>query len=565
MIRYRPYQAQLENEVFAAWESGARGVMVRSPTGSGKTVLIGGVTKRLGVRTVAGAHRAELNISMSIAFARFGLRHRLIASKELTAVITREHVRRFGHHYVDPLANIAVASIDTLVNWNDPWLEGAGLFIPDEGHHVLRENKWGRCFAKMPKALAFLPTATPGRPDGKGLGSCSDGIADVLIQGPQPRDLIDDGYLVDYDVVWPEASIDRSKIRVGSGGELVEEDTRRAVHDSRRLVGDVVDTYLKFAGGRRWMTFAVDVESATEIAAAFRKRHVPAEVVSAKTHPGLRRDIMERFERGDVLQLVSVDLYGEGVDVPACEGISMARPTNSRIVHDQQGGRMARVCVGREYDDVWDDLGAEGRKAAIAASVKPRGMWIDHVDNLQVHGFPDRRTDWSLLRRAVRQKPEFNDAIPLRRCLECLKPYEKDKGPTCPYCGHTHEAAAAKPRTIEEVDGALGLVPPEVLAKLRGEKAKVDGPVRFPRDLSHEARAALTKRHHERQMAQRDLRHLMDTWSACFPDKDQATKERRFFLTFDIDVLSAMALGTPDANALRERVASHIRHMGFSL
>ncbi|MCV6900934.1 helicase-related protein, partial [Escherichia coli] len=77
------------------------------------------------------------------------------------------------------------------------------------------------------------------------------------------------------------------------------------------------------------MTFAVDVESATEIALAFRKRHVNAEVVSAKTPPGLRRNIMERFEAGDVLQLVSVDLYGEGVDVPACEGISMARPTNS--------------------------------------------------------------------------------------------------------------------------------------------------------------------------------------------------------------------------------------------
>lgn len=565
MIRYRPYQAKLEDEAFAAWDAGARGVMVRAPTGSGKTVLIGGVTKRMGVRTVACAHRAPLNVSMSVAFARFGLRHRIIGQKDLVASIVAEHVRKFGRSYFDPCADLAVASVDTLVNWNDPWLEGVGLFIPDEGHHVLRDNTWGRCFEKMPIARAFLPTATPGRPDGKGLGSCADGIADVLIHGPQPRDLIDDGYLVDYDVVWPEASIDRSQIRVGSGGEVVEEDARRAVHDSRRLVGDVVDTYLNFAGGRRWMTFAVDVESATEISLAFRKRHVNAEVVSAKTPPGLRRNIMERFEAGDVLQLVSVDLYGEGVDVPACEGISMARPTNSRIVHDQQGGRMARVCVGREHEETWDEIGAEGRKAVIAASAKPRGMWIDHVDNLQVHGFPDRRTDWSLLRRAMRAKPEFNDAIPLRKCLGCLKAYEKDLGPTCPYCAHTHEPAAAKPRTIEEVDGALGLVPPEMLAKLRGEKAKVDGPVRIPRDLPHEGRIALTERHRQRQMAQRDLRHVMDTWSACFPDRDEQSRYRRFYLTFGTDVLSAMALGAPDANALRERVVSHIRHLGYSI
>ena len=98
-----------------------------------------------------------------------------------------------------------------------------------------------------------------------------------------------------------------------------------------------------------------------------------------------------------------------------------------------------------------------------------------------------------------------------------------------------------------------------------GDKAKVDGPARIPQYLGHDERRAIAERHRQRQMAQRDLRHVLDTWSACFPNRDEQSRYRRFYLTFGTDVLSAMALGAPDANALRERVVSHIRHLGYSI
>lgn len=583
----RAYQLDLENRTFDAWGSGARCVLVRLPTGGGKTVVVGRTVKRFDRPAVVAAHRKELVANLSIALARVGVRHRVIAPKEVARDIIRDHVDKVGRNHVDPNAIVCVASVDTLVRDNDPWIARSELFVPDEGHHVLRENKWGACYAKMPNARGLFPTATPGRADGCGLGRHADGFVDVMLEGPQMRDLIDWGYLVDYRVVWCESSIDRSRITTSAAtGDLNEAQNRAVTHESRRLVGDTVREYLKWTPGALGMTFAVDVESAKELAEAYRAAGVPAEAVSAKTPHALRRDIMRRYERRDILQLVNVDLYGEGVDVPACEVVSMARATGSRNVHDQQIGRMLRLAVGRDLDRRWEGMTPDERKAAIAASGKPRGWLIDHVDNIGHHGLPDRRCDYTLDRRERRAKAD-PDVIPLRRCLNpaCALPYEAVHK-CCPHClqrvcrdiecGTVFDAAlaacpvcatptsATRGRTITEVEGDLTEADPALLAQLRGEVARIDGPVRVPQHLERSAAMSLTRKHGERQQAQEALRHAIDTWAAVHGTDDDATRYRRFFHTFGVDVVSACALNAADATALRERVAARIASHGYA-
>jgi superfamily II DNA or RNA helicase len=124
---------------------------------------------------------------------------------------------------------------------------------------------------------------------------------------------------------------------------------------------------LRLAPGKLGVTFDTDVDSATETAAAFRAAGVPAEVVSAKTPDALRAQILRRFKNREILQLVNVDLFGEGFDLPAIEVVSFARATESFALYCQQFGRALRLMLAAAAAAVHADLTDEGRRAAIAA------------------------------------------------------------------------------------------------------------------------------------------------------------------------------------------------------
>src|SRR5207253_4135952 len=131
------------------------------------------------------------------------------------------------------------------------WLAQVSLWIGDEGHHFLKENEWGRGVAMFsnPSVRGLLVTATPRRADGRGLGSWNDGLADVMVLAPSMRDLINMGYLTDYQVYAPPCNIDWTKVPVGASGEFVQSALAEATKGAD-MVGDVVDQYLKIAPGK---------------------------------------------------------------------------------------------------------------------------------------------------------------------------------------------------------------------------------------------------------------------------------------------------------------------------
>ncbi len=568
MPTLRPYQQKLEDEIDAAWGAGARTVMAISPTGSGKTVLFTNVLARERGASAAIAHRRELVTQMSLALARNGVRHRVIGPKSVARDAASIHLDELGRSYIDPNARCGVVGIDSLpsLNERDPWLLQVQTWVGDEGHHFLRENKWGRGIAMFPNARGLLVTATGFRSDGNGLGRgvmlpsgkwSNDGLADTLVEGPTMRQLIEMGYLTDYRVVAPPlpSDLDFSDVPVTPTGELSPAKNRAAMHRSTKIVGDVVKHYLKFAAGKLGVTFAVDVEAATELAAAYRAAGVPAEVVSAKTPDLLRQRILKQFKRRELLQLVNVDLFGEGFDLPAIEVVSMVRKTESKGLFDQQFGRALRLMVADEYAQQWDAYTDEQRRAIIAASSKPKALIIDHVGNVERHRPPDAIRFHTLDRRERRAKPKPGDEIPLTTCLNplCLAPYERCH-PACPYCG-------AKPipgnRTAPEyVDGDLTELDPAALAALRGEVARIDGAARVPQGLDGAAAQAVKNRHVERQHAQNQLRGHIALWAGRRRDEGQGDAEimRRFYHAFGCDVLSAQALGRGDAELLAAKI-----------
>ena len=413
-MELRPYQIKIMNDIYAAWQSGAQNILAQLATGAGKTVLFSKIISNNLQHSIAIAHRVELVSQISLTLARCGVRHNLLTQNSGRREIIAIHMQELGRSYYDPHARCIVAGVDTLLRL-DPktsWFNQISLVVQDEGHHPLKDNKWGKAAALFPTARGLYPTATPVRADGRGLGRQADGIMDVLLTGPTMRDLIDMGYLTDYRIFAPPSDLDLTKVPLSAGGDYSPPKLRTAVHKSH-ITGDVVSHYLRIAPGKLGVTFAVDIEAAAEIAAEFRLWGVPAEVISSKTPDLLRAAIMGRFRRREILQLVNVDLLGEGVDVPAIEVISMARPTQSYSLYSQQFGRSLRPMEGKTH-----------------------AIIIDHVDNVLRHGLPDSPRLWSLDRRDRRSRCSDPNTIPLRTCLNdsCLAVYERVKR-VCPHCG----------------------------------------------------------------------------------------------------------------------------------
>jgi superfamily II DNA or RNA helicase len=555
-MRLRPYQFKLKQDVYAIWNENPRAnVLVRSATGSGKTVVFADIIHEHQGASVAIAHRQELVSQISLALARNGVQHRIIGPSKVRQMCIKLHMLEIGRNYIDPGARCAVAGIDTLIrmNPNDPWLHQVTLGVQDEAHHMLRDNKWGKGAVMFPNARWLGVTATPMRADGKGLGRSADGIMDNLVLAPSMRDLIGMGYLTDYRIYAPPSDIDLTDVPVTASGDFSPNPLRKAVHRSH-ITGDIVEHYLRLAPGKLGVTFAVDVESATQIAAAFNAAGVPAAVVHAETPDDQRAAIIRRFRDRQLRQLVNVDLFGEGFDLPAIEVVSFGRPTQSFPLFAQQFGRSCRIMLSEEWMQNWDSYSDEQRLAAIASSGKTRALIIDHVGNVFRHGLPDAPQIESLERRDKRSRS--NVIIPVRTCPKCAASYQRVEI-RCPYCLHVPEPQGRS--APDQVDGDLMELTPEVLERMRGA---IDAPMAFPAFAGPEIVAGIRGHWYQKKAAQEKLREMMSLWcgyqTQATSGEDLRKAQKKFYLTFGVDVMSAQALARKDAEALTEKIRASI-------
>lgn len=562
----RDFQVDLKGGIYRAWHEGARNVMGVMATGGGKTVVFSDIVKEMDQPACLISHRQELVGQAAMALNREEVPHSIIAPAAIQRQIIQLEMESYGRSFYNPRAPVRVAGVDTLLNHdtNDRWLQQVALIVQDEGHHVLRENKWGSAMEMFSaNARGLFMTAHAKRGDNKGLGREADGLVDRLVLGPHGRELINRGFLCDYRLIAPPDTTDMSDVHVTASGEFSPVELRKAIHRNKSIVGDVVGHYLRFAPGALGITFAVDIEAATEIAAGYRKAGIPAEIITAKTPLFVRGQLMRQFRARQILQLVSVDVLGEGVDVPAVEVISMARHTASFQLYAQQFGRGLRLMLTDEQNATWHTRTDQQRLAEIATSRKPKAIIIDHVNNYDRHGLPDVQQQYSLNRpeRRIRGKVA-DDAIPLRPCLNesCaayLQPYEVVL-PGCPVCGF--KPAPMRRGTPEQVEGDLVELDPEVLKQLRGEIARIDNPVQLPKGVDHITGMAIRKRHVERQEAQQSMRGAERLWRGWQHHQGRGEREaqQRFFFKFGIDVATAHTLNSKDAAELEARIRADL-------
>lgn len=571
-MKLRPlYQQPDFDAVHDLWNLGFKNVLLVEPTGGGKTVIFCKVMHNHKGGSVAIAHRHELVSQISMALAAEGILHRVIGGKKIIKWLHFCHERKFGRSFVDPNAWQAVASVDTLVSKSTRrnlanWFPQVTLWVQDEAHHQLRGNKWGTAAKLFPNAKGLGVTATPLRADGKGLGRHADGLFDIMHVGPSMRQLIDWGYLTDYtdadgkmNIYCPPSDMDFSKQEVGAAGDYNPKQLRAVAKDSE-IVGDVVEHYLRIAPGKLGFTFAPDVETAIDIANKFNAAGVPAKMVCGDTPTDERTQAMEKFGRRELLQIVSVDLFGEGTDIPALEVISFARKTESFSLFAQQFGRVLRLMIDEGLYPTWDDLTSEMRKWHISQSQKPHAIIIDHVGNVIRHGGPpDMSRDWTLDSRDKRSSGP-GDTLPLRACAECTKPYKRHKK-FCPHCGHYPEPAA---RTSPEfVDGDLLELDAETLAELRRARDKTLGAAPNPHGYGQLAVLGAHARHAEKQEALSQLQDWVAWWAGVqmHLGHNESESYRIFNHRFGMDVLTAQGGTRAEMEKLARKVSTDVERL----
>jgi DNA repair protein RadD len=561
------FQADVQGRGFQAWaEPNVFNLIEVMPTGGGKTVLMGDTIQKFNTATCAIAHRQELVSQISLALNRENIPHAIHAPKPVIQAILKVHHETHGYSRYSYRSDIRVAGVDSLRDFEskDGWLSRVGLVVQDEGHHVLRANKWGKAMALFPNARGLLLTAHALRADGCGLGRTGSGVADRLILGPSCRDLINRGFLTDYETYCPSNDLDFSGVQVSrETGEYIQPQLRAATHKSKQLVDDVVKWYLNVAGGKLGVTFAVDIDEAKKMAAAYNKAGVPAEIITSKTPITVRSKFMRLFRARRLLQLVSVDCLGEGVDVPAIEVVSMARRTASFQVYAQQLGRALRIMVEDAQARAWSSYGDGERLACIAASRKRKAIIIDHVGNTayfaQYHGPPCSRQFYDL---NDHDGPARRPLDSLRPCIGCAKPYERYRI-ECPYCGHVPEMVQRS--TPDQVEGDLVLLDPKVLESMRQNVTSFD----TAPNVSNYSPAVATFQlaiHGKKMSGQASLRHAMLLWGGWCNSQinDDRVMFKKFYATFGIDVLGAQTLGVADAGALEQRIRTDLLSHGVA-
>ncbi len=403
MLQLRPYQIDLVEHARAALRGGCKRLLIQSATGSGKTVLVANMlatAARKGKRAWFCVHRKELLEQSVQTFVEAADIH--------TGIIAAGQPS-------DATAPVQVCSVASLKRRMSA-LQPPDLIVWDECHHVPSAS-WSAIASAVPNAHQLGLTATPQRLDGKGLAD----YFDRLILGPSVADLITQGYLSPYRLFAPGTVNTDGMHRVA--GDFNKAEVSTAMQSST-VVGDAVATYRQHADHGRALVFVWSLDASRNLAAAFTGAGIVAAHVDGETPADERKRAMQAFRAGDISVICNVDLFGEGLDVPAVDAVFLLRPTDSLGLYLQQCGRGLRPSPG---------------KAAVRI--------FDHVGNWTRHGLPDEARAWSLDSAPKKSR----EASKSKRCPFCFA-VSPPGAFVCVDCGRDFPR---KPREVQQVDGPL--------------------------------------------------------------------------------------------------------------
>ncbi|TWG26242.1 superfamily II DNA or RNA helicase [Actinoplanes teichomyceticus] len=353
-IRLEPFQERLLERIEVARQNGWHHNLLVSATGTGKTVMAAvdyaRLRKRLGrARLLFIAHRREI-LQQSLSTFRHAIRDYTFGDLWL------------GGHRPEAYDHL-FASVQTLASHGPERLaaDHFDVVIIDEFHHAAAESYEKVLKHLRPKELLGL-TATPERADGLPiLHWFGDRIAAEL----RLWDAIEQHRLSPFVYYGIHDGIDLTDIpwRRGQGYDLNALTEAYVGNESWiRFVYDQLHKHVDNVHFIRCLGFCASVDHARYMAAEFHKLGITAVAVSGTSSDEERRAALRGLEDGTIQVVFSVDLFNEGVDVPAVDTLLFLRPTDSATLFLQQLGRGLRLMEGKTVCTVLDFVGLHRRE-----------------------------------------------------------------------------------------------------------------------------------------------------------------------------------------------------------
>ncbi|GMU01293.1 DEAD/DEAH box helicase [Corallococcus caeni] len=348
-LRPEPFQERLLEQIALSRQRGYHRNLLVSATGTGKTVMAALDYARLRealprARLLFVAHREEI-LTQTRATFRHALRDH--AFGELW--VGGERPQHFEQVF---------ASVQSLNATGLKHLDAAhfDIVIVDEFHHAAAPTYQNLLEHLRPVELLGL-TATPERSDGMPVLDWFDGrIAAEL----RLWDAIDQHRLVPFAYYAIHDGIDLREIpwRRGRGYDVESLSNLFTNNDAWvRLVLKEVERRAEDLSQMRALGFCVSVEHARFMARSFSAAGVRATAIWSDTPDDERRQALRDLAQRRVNVVFSVDLFNEGVDVPAVDTLLMLRPTDSPTLFLQQLGRGLRRHPNKSVCTVLDFVG----------------------------------------------------------------------------------------------------------------------------------------------------------------------------------------------------------------
>ncbi|MBN8430588.1 DUF3427 domain-containing protein [Microbulbifer salipaludis] len=316
----------------------SRGLVVLA-TGLGKTWLSAFDAKQMGAhRILFVAHREEILNQAAETFIR---------------IKPESRVGFYSGKQRDRLVDVLCASIQTLgkeVHLDNFPPQYFDYVVVDEFHHAAAPTYHRLLKHFAPRFMLGL-TATPDRTDRSDILSLCD---DNLVYEYPLFDGVRGNYLVPFHYygIYDEA-VEYQEIPWRNG----------------KFAPDLLATKLATAGRARhalrvWkqhkqvrtLAFCVSRSHADFMAEYFKRNDIRAASVHGESEMS-RGEALESLESGDLEIIFSVDLFNEGVDLPAIDTVLLLRPTESKVLFLQQIGRGLRRSVGKDKLVILDFVG----------------------------------------------------------------------------------------------------------------------------------------------------------------------------------------------------------------
>lgn len=332
-IELRDYQQEAIDNLRTMRENGETIALLYHATGVGKTVTACTDAKAVGGKTLFLVNALKLADQ----------------AKETFAKIWPEAVLgEYTGQAKDKDSTVVFATVQTISKHFEEFaFNEFDYIIIDECHHAAAKS-YQAILSYFRAEFILGLTATPERSDGQDMLELFQNVAHKM----DLKTAVEQGVLAPVRCVRVKTDIDLSDVRIhGIKYDAQDLESKLFVPERNNLI---VNTYLKYANGKKTVIFCTSVNHAAEIARLLKEAGVNAESISGSVKVSLRNKILERYEHGDVDVLCACDLLNEGWDSPHTQMLFMARPTMSKTIYMQQLGRGTRKCENKSDLIVFD-------------------------------------------------------------------------------------------------------------------------------------------------------------------------------------------------------------------